>query len=151
MLQSRRSGLSLGLIFLMILMILLWCMKKFLIFSMIISACVITALFNITTPSSAGPPGVLAVFIFAYILFIGVTTFIIYWGAQLLVRISRAIKTSRPFEPMPFKRACYFSTIIALAPIMLIGLQSVGAVSLYSVILIILFVAIGSLYISKTV
>ena len=53
------------------------------------------------------------------------------------------------FQPLTYKRAYYFSTVIAAAPVMLIGLQSVGGIGVYEVLLIVLFTAVGCIYISK--
>lgn len=57
----------------------------------------------------------------------------------------------RPMRPMPFRRAYYFSTILAAAPVMLIGLQSVGAIGIYEFILVIIFEVIGCVYIAKRI
>ena len=57
----------------------------------------------------------------------------------------------RPAKPMSFRRAYYFSTILAAVPVMLISLQSVGSVTWYEAVLVIVFAALGCLYISKRI
>jgi hypothetical protein len=54
-------------------------------------------------------------------------------------------------QPMSFRRAYYFSTVLAAAPVMLVGLQSVGSIGIYELILVILFEVIGCLYIAKRI
>jgi len=108
-------------------------------------------LLNVTTPIIAGPFGILAIFVFAYLASLGVVTFFIYWVGRLLAHLSKAFALSRPFTGLNFKQSYYYSTIIAAAPIMLVGLQSVGSVGFYEIGLVILFVGIGCLYITKRV
>ena len=54
-------------------------------------------------------------------------------------------------QPLSFRRSYYFSTVLAAAPVMLIGLQSVGSVGIYEFILVMLFVVIGCVYIAKRI
>jgi hypothetical protein len=57
----------------------------------------------------------------------------------------------RPMKTLSFRRSYYYSTILAAAPVMLIGLQSVGSVGVYEVILILVFVVIGCVYVTKRI
>lgn len=115
------------------------------------SAILLAIVLNISTPSTAGPFGVLAVFVFAYLSSLGVMTFFIFFTGRLVAYASTVFVTRRPYDGLSFKRSYYFSTVIAAAPVMFIGLQSVGATSAYGFLLILLFVFIGCLYISKKV
>ncbi|OIP85700.1 hypothetical protein COV88_03950 [Candidatus Saccharibacteria bacterium CG11_big_fil_rev_8_21_14_0_20_41_19] len=116
-----------------------------------ISLCFLAVLLNVTTPATAGPLGILSIFVFAYLLSLGVVTFFIYWSRRLVSRLSAGLISKKPIEPMTFRTSYYYSTIVAAVPILLIGLQSVGSIGIYEVILVIIFVAIGCLYISKRV
>jgi len=115
------------------------------------SALLLAIVLNISTPAVVGPFGILAVFIFAYLSSLGVMTFFIYFMSRLGAYISTVFVTRRPYIGLTFRRSYYFSTVIAAAPVMFIGLQSVGAISAYGFLLILLFVLIGCLYISKKV
>lgn len=127
-------------------------MVKFIIPSVeLASLCLLIVLLNSTTPATAGPFGVLLIFIFIYILLLGVITYFLYWTSHLINHLSIVFMAKRPIRAISLKQSYYYSTIIAAAPIMLIGLQSVGMVSLYEFLLIILFVVIGCLYISKKI
>ena len=117
----------------------------------ILSFCILVILLNITTPVIAGPFGILAIFIFAYLTLIGATTFFIYGMSRIIAHLSTVFISRKPFEALNFKRAYYYSTIIAAAPIMLIGLQSVGDVGFYEYLLMLIFIVLGCLYISKRI
>ena len=117
----------------------------------VISLCLLIVLLNITTPATAGPFGILSIFFFAYLLSLGVVTHILYWSSRIIARLSIIFMARRPFEALSFKYSYYYSTIIAAVPILLIGLQSVGAVGIYGVLLVTIFAVIGCLYVSKRI
>jgi hypothetical protein len=74
-----------------------------------------------------------------------------YWTGRLVAHLSKVFVPRKPISSLSFKRSYYFSTVIAAVPIMLIGLQSVGAVGFYEIALVVIFAIIGCLYISKRV
>ncbi len=117
----------------------------------LVSLCFLIMLLNTTTPATAGPFGILAIFIFAYMLSIGLVTYLLYYGSRLASRVSIALRARRPFEILTFKHSYYYSSVLALFPILIIGLQSVGAVGFYELLLVFIFVIIGTLYVSKRV
>ncbi len=117
----------------------------------IVSLCLLVLLLNITTPSSAGPFGILVIFIFAYLSLVGVFAYFLYLGGHFVARFSVTVMSRKPFEILSFKRSYYYSTVLAAAPIMLVGLQSVGSIGVYEVLLIIGFEIIGCLYVSKRI
>ncbi len=117
----------------------------------VLSFCILVILLNTTTPVIAGPFGILAIFIFAYLTLIGIATFFIYGMSRIIAHLSTVFISKKPFEALNFKRSYYYSTIIAAAPIMLIGLQSVGDVGFYEYLLMLIFIVLGCLYISKRI
>jgi hypothetical protein len=117
----------------------------------LLSICVLAVLLNITTPLSAGPFGILVIFIFSYILLVGVFAYILRIISLVVSRISTTFAPRKPIEGLSFRRSYYFSTVVASGPIMLIGLLSVGSVGIYEIILIIIFIVIGCLYVSKRI
>jgi hypothetical protein len=126
-------------------------LKKLIIIITLVSLCLLVILLNMTTPATAGPFGILAIFIFAYLSSLGVMTVLLYGAGKGLNRLSLLFMTRKPFEPLTLSRAYYYSTVVALAPIMIIGLQSVGEVTIYELLLVALFVLIGCLYITKRI
>ena len=124
-------------------------LKKIITITTIMSLCSLVVLLNVTTPSSAGPFGILAIFVFAYLLSLGLVTCFIFWGSRAFVYFSRLFATRKPILTLDLKRSYYFATVFAAAPIILIGLQSVGSIGLYESSLVVIFVAIGCIYVSK--
>lgn len=115
----------------------------------VVSLCLLTLMLVTTTPASAGPFGLLLIFISAYLSCLGLISFFLYGVSRVLVYASAGFTLRRPLQVLSFRRAYYYSTILAAAPVMLIGLQSVGAVGIYEFGLIVLFEIIGCLYITK--
>lgn len=148
--MSERLDLLLGLFFCLIILGYSEDMlKKVLIFSLVGSIGLLAALMQTTTPATTGPIGVLMVFVLLYVAALSSLTFLIYKGSQLLVRLSRSVTVKRPLSAFSLTRAYYFSSVLALAPVMIIGMQSVGEVGLYDLVLVGAFVFIACLYIAK--
>lgn len=126
-------------------------LKVFISISIAASFLLLIILLNTTTPVIAGPFGILAIFVSAYVLLIGSIAYFMYVMSRLLLHLSSSFVPRKPFEVLTLRRSYYYSTVISAVPIMLIGLQSVGRVSFYELLLMSAFVAIGCLYISKRV
>lgn len=117
--------------------------------SSIISIVLVAIMLQVTTPANIGPLGIFMLFILVYVSVLGVLTYLLFLGSQMVVKMAGFVTAKRPLRPLSFSRAYYFSSIITLAPIMFIGLQSVGEVGIYEIFLIFMFVAVGCVYISK--
>jgi hypothetical protein len=115
------------------------------------SFCLLSLMLMTTTPASAGPFGLLLIFISAYLTSLGVISFFLYGVSRIAVYMLAGFALRRPLQPMSFRRAYYFSTVLAAAPVMLIGLQSVGSIGIYDFILVVIFEIIGCLYIVKRI
>lgn len=125
--------------------------KKTIAITTIVSLCSLIVLLNVTAPSWLGPLGILVVFILAYLLSLGLVTYFIYWSSRFVAYISRFFTARKPLLAFSFRRSYYFATVFAVAPVMLIGLQSVGSVGVYEFTLVTLFIVIGCIYISKKI
>jgi hypothetical protein len=117
----------------------------------LVSLCLLTLMLTTTTPASVGPFGLLLIFITAYLTSLGLISFFLYGISRIIVYASAGFTMRRPLQPMSFRRAYYYSTILAAAPVMLVGLQSVGAIGIYEVVLILIFEVIGCVYITKRI
>jgi hypothetical protein len=117
----------------------------------IISFCLLLILLNVTTPLTAGPLGILAIFIFAYMSLVGCFAYLLRIVSLVVSRISALFIPRKPIEGLSFKRSYYYSTVVASGPIMLVGLLSVGNIGIYEVLLIAIFIIIGCLYVSKRI
>ncbi len=115
------------------------------------SLCALSAMLTFTTPASAGPFGLLVIFITAYLTFIGLISFFLYGITKLIAALSSGMTVRKPFKPMSFRRAYYFSTVLAAAPVMLIALQSVRSIDVYELILVVVFEVVACLYVSRRI
>lgn len=103
----------------------------------------LSALLQSTSPSTIHPLGILLVFVLMYLLALGVLTFFI-WGVG---RIMASFDNDRPTQPLA--RAYYFASVLALAPVMIIGMRSIGHAGVYDVSLVVIFEVIACFYITK--
>lgn len=117
--------------------------------SSMVALLLLVVVLQMTTPVAIGPLGILMVFILMYVSVLGALAFLLYGGSRIVARISSSVTVKRPIQPMDFGRAYYYSSVISLAPVMFIGMQSVGEVGIYDVLLVILFVVIACFYIAK--
>lgn len=124
-------------------------MGKFLIVAAVISGVALTIILNMTTPANAGAFGILAVFVFAYIFILSVLTFLIYGLSRIVMFVMAMFMTHTSQETVSLRRAYYYSTVLALVPVIIISMQSVGGVGPYELGLIGLFVLIGCIYVTK--
>jgi len=115
------------------------------------SLCVLSAMLTFTTPASAGPFGLLVIFITAYLTFIGLISFFLYGITKLIAAVSAGMTVRKPFQAMSFRRAYYFSTVLAAAPVMLIALQSVKPLDIYLLVLVLIFEVVACLYVSRRI
>lgn len=122
---------------------------KILSIGSVIAAVALVFLLNQTTPNQAGPLGVLVIFLLMYVLALAGVTFAIHGISRLIAKSSASLTVKRPFRAISLKQSYYYASIIALAPVMLIGMQSVSGINVYDVLLVVFFVAIGVVYISR--
>ena len=116
-----------------------------------VSLCLLFILLNITKPATTGPFGILAIFSFAYLSSFGLVTFFLYGTSYIVARVSEIFIFRKPLRALTLRRSCFFSSVIATTPIMIIALKSVGVAGFYEYLLVIIFVIIGCLYISKRI
>ncbi|MEO8691184.1 MAG: hypothetical protein ABI397_00190 [Candidatus Saccharimonas sp.] len=118
-------------------------LKKTLALSTLASFVVLLAFMQVTSPSTTHPIGLLFVFILLYMLALGVLTYILYVGSSLAVslRFTRA--------RLSLKRAYIYASVVALAPVILVCIQTIGTISLYEVILVIAFEVIACFYVAR--
>lgn len=117
----------------------------------IVSLCLLGLLLVSTTPATAGPFGLLLLFISAYLASLGLVSFFLYGMSRVIAHVGRGFSPRKPLKIIPFRRAYAYSTVLATAPVMLIGLQSVGAIGWYELLLVGLFIIIGCVYVSRRV
>lgn len=117
----------------------------------VVSLVLLVLMLVFTTPASAGPFGLLLIFISAYLTSLGLISFFLYGAGHLFAYATHGFTLKKPIQPMSFRRAYYYSTVLAAAPVMLIGLQSVGSIGIYELLLVIIFEVIGCVYVTKRI
>lgn len=122
---------------------------KILVAAAILSGVILAMILNMTTPANAGAFGILAVFMFAYVFVLSVLTFLIYGTFRLVAYIMKMFVVWRPAVEMSLSRAYYYATVLAIVPVIIISMQSVGGVGPYELLLIGLLVLIGCIYVTK--
>lgn len=117
----------------------------------ILSLGVLAIMLALTTPATAGPFGLLVIFISAYLTCLGLISFFLYGISRVISYVAAGFAVKKPLQTLSFRKAYYYSTILAAAPVMLIGLQSVGSIGIYEFILVVVFEVIGCIYITKRI
>lgn len=126
-------------------------LQKILAVITVVGFLLLALMLTTTTPATAGPFGLLLIFISAYLTCVGLISFFLYGFSRVFVYVSAGFNLRKPPQIMSFKRAYYFATVLAAAPVLLIGLQSVGSVGFYEVGLVIFFEVIACLYVAKRI
>lgn len=116
---------------------------------MVLAIILLIVLLRTTDPTTVGPFGILVVFILMYLLVLGALTFLLFLGSKLVARVAASLAVKKPLRPLTIRKAYYFSSVVSLAPVMFLAMQSVGEVGAYDIILVTLFVVIACVYISK--
>ena len=122
---------------------------KIVVSSSIVAVVLLVVLLQTTTPATIGPLGILVVFILMYLSVLGLLTFLLFGISKIIHKLSVSFTVKKPLQGLTFNRAYYFSSVIALAPIMFVGMQSVAEVGFYDILLVIMFVVIACVYIAK--
>lgn len=124
-------------------------LAKILLFVGLVSAGLLLIIVTTVPPSKAGALGILGVFLLAYITLICFLTFAIWFSGLLLRRLAKRTRLLRKPYEFSLKRSYYYSTVISLVPVILVGMQSVGGVGPYELLLVGLFLFLGCLYVSR--
>ena len=119
---------------------------KVLAISTLCAFVLLSALMQSTTPSSIHPLGILFVFFLIYLLALGVLTFFIY-GIRLALKKVRGGKVTS--SQVVLRRSYIYASVLSLAPVMLIGISSIGRMGVYEFLLIAAFEVIACFYVAK--
>lgn len=115
----------------------------------VFSAILIAVIINATSPSSAGPLGILVFFACLYVLFICLAYIIIVVSQRIVAKFFRNKNSPEVSWEGSRHKAYYYSTAIALAPTIYIGMQSMGDVGIFEVVLLIIFELLACFFIYK--
>lgn len=116
-----------------------------------IAALLLFVVLSTSTPSHIGPVGVLFVFVLIYILLLGCIMALFQAGSLLGTRLATIIKTRRPVQRMSMTHSYYYASVLALVPVMLLAMQSVGKVDWRQLLLVVIFATIACIYVKKRI
>ena len=114
--------------------------NRIIILTSVISLAVLILMLNVTSPTEIGPSGVLLFFTTVYVFIFGVMTFLI-----------------KTFYKLALKRADFrnkdylYAAVAAFGPVMLLIARSFGAVTLWTISLIAIFVFLAEFFVCKRV
>ena len=117
--------------------------------STIAAGIILIIMLQMTNPSTVGPLGLLAVFFLLYVLMLGLVTELLWVGSYGFQRVARTVTSKRPPGRLSLQRAYYFSSVLALGPVMALAMASIGSLGGYELLLIGVFLAVGTLYVSR--
>ena len=106
----------------------------------------LSAIMQSTSPSAIHPMVILFVFILLYVLALGVLTFFVYTFSNLIRRLTR---NAHQKKGTTLKQSYFYASVLALAPVMLVGMKSIGRANGYEVALVLIFEVVACFYISK--
>ena len=115
----------------------------------VVTALVLLLLMNFTSPSTAGPLGILAVFLLIYVASVSFIYLVLRNVATFLAKVSRPGLLKLALEGTSSLKLYYYSSILALSPVILLGMQSVGGVRWMDLTLLIVFEILACFYIYK--
>lgn len=126
-------------------------LEKVLAIAALIAFALLSAITQSTTPSTIHPFGILLVFILLYVLALGVLTFLLYGLVHLVQQFIRPRVQKHSFKKhsFTFKRAYVYGLVLALTPIMMVGMASIGRLGIYEVLLICTFEAVICFYVNR--
>jgi hypothetical protein len=124
-------------------------LAKLLVITGLVSAGLLLILLTSVAPADAGAFGILAVFLLSYVSLLSLLTFALWITAKLIDRIGRELHVLKKANSITLKKAYYYSTVIALGPIIIISLQSVGSVGIYDLGLVVAFIILGCVYVAR--
>jgi len=111
--------------------------NKFLTTVSVLATVFLLVMMNVTTPQSVGPFGVLVFFTMFYLICLGVMVGLmrfLFWVVN---------------KDMGVRRAYYYGTVLAFAPVIIVALGSFGGAGVLEVVLVGLLMLVGCFIVSK--
>lgn len=102
----------------------------------------LASVLNMTTPLESGPLIILVVFMLLYVLIVSALSAALH----LIVAIVRMLRPSKTFS---MRRGYYIASIVALAPVLFVALNTLGQLDALEIILILLLVGLGCFYVVR--
>ncbi len=100
------------------------------------------AVLNMTNPLESGPMVILVVFVLLYVLILTVLS-------AALHLVGAVVRMVSPGKSFSLRRGYYILTIIALAPVLFVALNTLGQLDALEIILILILVGLGCFYVVR--
>lgn len=102
-------------------------------------------------PVTAGPGGILAVFVLVYATIASLLFTILHWGVRVVSRfiVRRGTRVTARSYHVGVRKAYYAASVIAFAPVLLLALNSVRQLKWTDFLLVSLFLVLALFYINK--
>lgn len=127
-------------------------MNKRIIYSSIaVASTLLFVVLSTSTPSQAGPIGVLFVFILIYIMLVACIMLALYGGSIARERFSKVLRTRKPMLRLSMSHSYYYASVLALVPVMLLAMQSVGQIDWRQFVLVAIFATVACVYVKKRI
>jgi len=97
---------------------------------------------NTTNPLQSGPLVILAVFVLIYVVVISLLSAVLHF-------ITTVVRMLRPDSHFSMRRGYYVVSIVGLAPVLFIALNTLGQLDMLEIILILLLVGLGCFYVIR--
>ncbi|MDQ5932708.1 MAG: hypothetical protein QG649_793 [Patescibacteria group bacterium] len=117
--------------------------------STVLAGIILIIMLQTTNPSTVGPLGLLAVFFLLYIVILGAITEMIWVGSHMVQVVGSRFASKRPPRKLSLRKAYYYSSVVALGPIMTLAMLSIGSFGFYEMLLILVFLGVALLYVSR--
>lgn len=106
---------------------------------------------NATDPISAGPGGILIVFILIYLMVASLLFTILHLGVRTVsaLLVKRGTRVTARSYKVGVRKSYYIASVVAFGPVLLLALNSVRQLKATDLLLVILLLALAIFYITK--
>ncbi|NCC19803.1 hypothetical protein EOM33_01950 [Candidatus Saccharibacteria bacterium] len=114
-----------------------------------ISLVIAGLMLTMTRPGEVGPFGVLAFFVLLYLSAGSIIYMLLTGIIYVLMRVLPPGSLRLWLENVSHTKVYYYTTVLALAPVVLLGMASVGSIGGLDIVLVVLFEILACFYISR--
>lgn len=121
---------------------------RYVVVVMVVAAVLDVVLVHMVAPMSVGPLDVLAFFVYLYVTVTAGCYLVLAAIKRVAVHVIRRSTYQGLAVVKPLK-LYYYASVIGLAPVILLGMQSIGGVTVWDVSLLAIFLCLACFYIYK--
>ena len=114
-----------------------------------ISLIIAGLMLTMTRPGEVGPFGVLAFFVLLYLSAGSIIYMLLTGIIYVLMRVLPPGSLRLWLENVSHTKVYYYTIVLALAPVVLLGMASVGSIGGLDIVLVVLFEILACFYISR--